>query len=135
MMGRGRTGVGKKVMAMLRGRGKGDASNAGCGPEHWRKRPEGQSGKRGGPSQISGRRIGLHLSAKSLKTCSKTCTKISRALSTKPRDIYVLYDGEDPVPRTSKFLRQLLPFSQSERVEEYFEEEIDRDKEVIADVK
>jgi hypothetical protein len=36
--------------------------------------------------------------------------------------------------RTDGFLRQFLPFPQSERVEEYCEEEIDRDEEVIADV-
>jgi hypothetical protein len=37
-------------------------------------------------------------------------------------------------PRTDGFLRQFFPFPQSERVEEHFEKEIDRDEEVIGDV-
>jgi hypothetical protein len=45
-----------------------------------------------------------------------------------------LSDVEDSTPRIDEFLPQFLPFPQTERVEEYFEEEIDRDEEVIADV-
>jgi hypothetical protein len=45
-----------------------------------------------------------------------------------------LSDVEDRLPRTDEFLRQFLPHPQRKRVDEYFEEEIDRDEEVIADV-
>jgi hypothetical protein len=135
VIARGRTGAGKKIMAMLPGRRERRLFRRALRAERLAEKARGAVGEARTAFADFGQKNRPPFVCQIIENLLQSLDEKYHGRCRYSHETYMFCTMLKTLsPGTDGFLRQFLPLPQSERVEEYFEEKIDHDDEMIADM-